>query len=172
VKNRISAVLASMNVDKILQTMNQFGVAYLLIGGMNFMLRHEPILTFDVDLWIEDSDANHTRCEQALAALDAEWGESDATWELVAKKPAGWLTRQAVFSLHSPAGAIDIFRHVHGLGDWQSSSQRAVAESTASGTTYRGLSDSDMLQCQLSLDASLQKTSRIQKLQSRLKNTP
>lgn len=139
---------------------------------MNFLLRHEPILTFDVDLWIEDSDANRTHCEQALAALDAEWGETDATWELVSLKPAGWLSSQAVFCLHSPAGAIDIFRQVHGLTDWQSSAQRAVAETTASGVCYSGLCDSDMLQCQMALDASLQKISRIQKLQASLKNAP
>lgn len=158
-----------MNADKILETMNQFGVAYLLIGGVNFMLRHEPILTFDVDLWIEDSDANRTRCEQALAVLDAEWGETDATWEPVVKKPAGWLSRQAVFCLHSPAGAIDIFRRVQGLGDWHSSFRRSVAEATSSGIGYHGISDSDMLQCQLALDASAQKAHRIQKLQAKLK---
>jgi hypothetical protein len=157
-----------MNADRILATMNQFGVAYLLIGGVNFMLRHEPILTFDMDLWIEDSDENRTRCEQALAALDAEWGETDADWGPVAKKSAGWLTRQAVFCLHSPVGAIDIFRRVHGLADWQSSFQRSVAEATSSGIGYHGISDSDMLLCQLALDASAQKASRIQTLQAKL----
>ncbi len=161
-----------MNADRILATMNQFSVAYLLIGGVNFMLRHQPMLTFDVDLWIEDSDENQARCEQALASLDAEWGETDATWEAVAKKPAGWLTRQAVFCLHSPHGAIDIFRRVHGLADWQSSFQRSVAEATSSGVGYHGISDGDMLQCQLALDASAQKASRIQTLQAKLQGMP
>jgi hypothetical protein len=36
-----------MDVERFLQTMNGNQVAYLLIGGMNFLLRHEPMLTFD-----------------------------------------------------------------------------------------------------------------------------
>jgi len=161
-----------MNADKILDTMNQFGVAYLLIGGVNFMLRHVPILTFDVDLWIEDSNENRARCEQALVALDAEWGQTDADWGPVAKRPAGWLGSQAVFCLHSPTGAIDIFRRVKGLADWQSSFQRSVAEATSTGVGYHGISDNDMLLCQLALDAAMQKASRIQTLQAKLKGNP
>jgi hypothetical protein len=161
-----------MNLDRIFDTFNQHGVAYLLIGGMNFMLRHQPILTFDVDLWIDDRDDNRARCELALAALDAEWGDTDTTWEPVANKPAGWLARQAVFSLNSPHGAIDIFRAVPGLGGWQTSFQTAIAEATSSGIRYYGISDEDMLRCQLVLDAALQKTSRMQVLQSKLRGTP
>jgi hypothetical protein len=152
--------------------MNRFAVAYLLVGGMNFMLRHQPIMTFDIDLWIEDSDENRQRCEQALAALDAEWGETDASWEKVALKPAGWMARQGVYSLHSPHAPIDIFRSMKGQGAWQASFQRAIAESTASGISYYGLSDEDMLQCQLALDVSEQKPSRIQALQNRLRSGP
>lgn len=101
-----------MNIDLILGTFNRHGVDYLLLGGMNFFLRHQQVLTFDIDLWIEDVPANLRRCEAALAALDAEWGITDADWGLVAQKPAGWLDRQHVYSLHSPHGAIDIFRSV------------------------------------------------------------
>jgi hypothetical protein len=144
-----------MNLDRIFDTFNQHGVAYLLIGGMNFMLRHQPILTFDVDLWIDDRDDNRARCELALAALDAEWGDTDTTWEPVANKPAGWLART-----------------VPGLGGWQSSFQTAIAEATSSGIRYYGISDEDMLRCQLALDAALQKTSRMQVLQSKLRGTP
>jgi hypothetical protein len=55
-----------MNVDRILGTMQDHGVRCLLIGGMNYLLRHEPVLTYDVDLWIEDTAANRRRCEQAI----------------------------------------------------------------------------------------------------------
>lgn len=157
-----------MNVDRILETFNRHHVDYLLIGGMNFMLRHEPVLTFDVDLWIDDTSANRDRCEQALAALDAEWGPSDATWEQVARKHVGWLGSQGVFSLLSPHGAIDIFRSVRGLSDWSASRQTARLEATGSGVVYYGLSDEDMLRCQLALDPPSQKTSRIQSLRAKL----
>jgi hypothetical protein len=156
-----------MNVDKILATMNEFGVAYLLIGGMNFMLRHEPnLLTFDVDLWIEDTAENRQRCESALVALGAEWGATDADWRPVAERRSGWLDQQAVFSLNSPHGALDIFRFVPGLSGWVESFRAAMAEQTGGGVNYHGLNDADMLCCQLALDPSAQKPSRVQKLQS------
>jgi hypothetical protein len=148
--------------------MNQHGVDFMLIGGMNFLLRHEPILTFDVDLWIEDSDENRRRCENALAALDAEWGATDKTFELVRNKSSGWLDQQQVFSLHSPHGSIDLFRSVQGMPDWSIARQRAIAEKTSTGVDYYGISDEDMLTCQLALDASLQKSTRIQKLKATL----
>ena len=58
-----------MDVDLILQTFNAHRVDYLLIGGMNFLLFHEPVLTFDVDLWIDDAPENLRRAEQALGEL-------------------------------------------------------------------------------------------------------
>src|SRR6478609_7419070 len=112
--------------DQILATMNEHGVAYLLIGGMNFMLRHEPnLLTFDIDFWIEDTPENRQRCESALAALDAEWGVNDADWKPVAQHPPGWLDQQSVFCVNSKHGAVDIFRRLPGLTDWPASSQAA-----------------------------------------------
>jgi hypothetical protein len=161
-----------MNVDYILSTFNQHNALCLLIGGMNFLLRHQPITTYDIDLWIEDTPENRQRCEQALAALDAEWGRTDADWGPVASLPSGWLTQQGVFSLNSPHGAIDVFRAVPGMSDWQAASQRGIAEQTSTGVAYRGLSDEDMLQCQLALDPAVQKQSRVQYLQSKLRSSP
>jgi hypothetical protein len=157
-----------MNVDQILSVCNQHQVAYLLIGGMNFMLRHEPVLTFDVDLWIDDTPENRTRCEHALAALDAQWGSSDADWGPVASKPPGWLAQQGVFSLLSPHGAIDIFRSVRGLTDWSVSRQSAIAGVTSGGVAYHGISDEDMLRCQLALEPHQQNVGRIKSLQANL----
>ena len=37
-----------MNVDAMLRVLNEEQVDYLLIGGMNFLIRHLPKLTFDV----------------------------------------------------------------------------------------------------------------------------
>ena len=57
-----------MNVDRILETFNRHQVACLLIGGMNFLLRHQPVLTFDIDLWISDEDM--LACQLALDERD------------------------------------------------------------------------------------------------------
>jgi len=158
-----------MDVDRILQTMNDHEVAYLLIGGMNFLLRHQPVLTFDVDLWIEDHELNRRRCEEALGSLAAEWGASDEDWEPTRRRPAGWLDHQPLFCLTSPHGAIDIFREVTGLPDWSACRRRALPEQTAAETRYWGLSDQDMLLCQLALDESQRKAQRVLTLEQALR---
>jgi hypothetical protein len=108
-----------MDLDRILNTFNKHQVGCLLIGGMNFLLRHDPVLTFDVDLWIEDTPENRERTEDALAELDAQWGLSEQDWKPVAQHRRGWLSRQGVYCLTSAVGAIDIFRTVQGLASWR-----------------------------------------------------
>jgi hypothetical protein len=44
-----------MNVDQILETMNRCDAAFILIGGMNFMLRHVPVLTYSASSNIRKS---------------------------------------------------------------------------------------------------------------------
>jgi hypothetical protein len=157
-----------MNVDRILETLNANRVAYVLIGGMNLLLRHQREVTYDVDFWIEDTPENLARCEQALGELGAEWGSSDADWGPVADKRPGWLGRQGVFCLNCPAGAVDIFRAVKGLESWAECRARAESCHTAAGTAFSALCDEDLLRCQLALPESEQKLQRIHFLQYRL----
>jgi hypothetical protein len=163
--------MKQMNVDHILSTMNRHGVRYLLIGGMNFMLRHEPVLTFDIDLWIEDTEANRRNCETALVELETTWGPTDDTWQPVANLGSGWLDEKQVYCTLSTSGAIDIFRSVRGLSNWTSCNQRALNETTKEGVQYFALSDEDMLACQLALDEGERKQSRINSLRATIKGT-
>lgn len=153
-----------MNVDHILRTVGDCGVEYLLIGGMNFLLRHEPVLTYDIDFWIRDTAANRARCDAALQKLDAAWGPTEQDWRPVAAQP-GWLERQEVFCLTSSSGAIDIFRTVKGLHSWAECNARAHAGRTAGGVPYRGLCDEDMLACQLALPPAHRRRSRVEALE-------
>lgn len=154
-----------MDIDHILDTFNKQGVEYLLLGGMNFLLRHKPVLTFDIDFWINDTPDNLSRCEKALARLDASWGASDGDWGKVGQLNPGWLSTQIMFCTMSPYGAIDIFRAVKGLGNWEKSASAAVEGETANGMKYRGLSDADMLKCQYALEESQRKLDRIKTLE-------
>lgn len=157
-----------MNVDRIFETMNRHGVHYLLIGGMNFALRHEPILTYDVDFWIDDVSANRQNCERALADLNAEWGPTDETWKPVKEMQPGWMEQQSLFCLTTAHGAVDVFRSVKGLESWQDSWDRGINAALSTGTVYRALGDDDMLRCQLALPEGLQKKSRIETLRAQL----
>ena len=143
-----------MNVDRVFQTLNRHEVAYLVIGGMNFLLRHAPLLTYDIDVWIDDAPENLDRCEKALAELQAEWGPTEQDWGPVAERSPGWLRGQTVFCLNSPFGAIDVFRSVPGVGSWAASRARGVGGQTAAGVAFWGLSDEDMLKCQTALPES------------------
>ena len=87
----------------------------------------------------------------------------------VQEKGSGWLDRQSLFCLTSPHGAIDVFRYVRGLNDWQESRANAVTGRTASGVPYLGLSDEDMLVCQLALGADEQKADRVETLRRALR---
>lgn len=150
-----------MNIDAVFSKLNERQVDYLLIGGVNFMLRHQPINTGDIDIWIEDSDDNRRRCEAALAELGAEWGRADNDWKPVAALPTGWLAAQGMFCLLTPAAPVDIFRTVPGLASWHECRLRAVSGVTAVGIPFLGISDLDMLECQLALAAGEQKLDRI-----------
>src|SRR5207244_4258020 len=104
----------TMNVDEILRSLNAEGVDYLLIGGMNFLIRHLPELTFDVDIWVRDGEENLARLNRALERLGAAWGRTETEWGPVPHHWA-WLQGQAVFCLTTAHGALDVFREVHGL---------------------------------------------------------
>ncbi len=159
-----------MNIDHIIETLNQHAVKYLLIGGVHFLLRHKPQLTFDVDVWVDDKPDNLLHCEKALISLKAEWGSTDQNWGPVSGKNPGWLGSQSVFCLTSPFGAIDIFLSVAGLKSWAECNKHAVAGKTASGVPYRGISDEDLLQSQYALDKKDQHPERISTLESILKD--
>jgi hypothetical protein len=153
-----------MNVDEMLRVLNHEQVDYLLIGGMNFLLRHRPELTFDVDIWVRDEAVNLARLNRALQELGAAWGATEEAWAPV---PAGWewLQQQLVYCLTTEHGALDVFREVRGLeGAYETCRNRAVCSQTAAGVSFRGLSDRDMLVCQEVLPAAERKTGRMETL--------
>jgi len=140
-------------------------VDWILIGGMNYLLNHEPILTYDVDVWIRDEATNRARVNLALVQLQCAWGETEETWAPVEQDPA-WLMRQSLFCMTSPHGAIDLFREVLGLENrFQECWQDGAVKKTATGIPYRSLSDRHMLECQLALPEHLRKAGRVARLQ-------
>jgi hypothetical protein len=154
-------IFSIVNTDHILSTFNQHQVRYILVGGVNFLLRHSPVLTFDIDLWVRDDPANLGRCEQALASLDAAWGSNDDNWGPVASKTPGWLSEQGIFCLTSPHGAIDIFRFLLGVDDWDQALARSKLMTTGTGVSLYSLSDEDMIACQMALPETERKLERI-----------
>ena len=140
-----------MNVDEILQALNSEQVDYLLIGGMNFLLRHLPELTYDVDIWVRDDATNLPKLNRALRSMGAEWGRTEAEWKLVPDDWL-WLEKQVVYCLTTKHGALDVFREVRGLeGRYAQCRERGVPSTTGTGVKFPALSDKDMLACQEAL---------------------
>jgi len=157
-----------MNVDLILSTFNEAGADYILIGGMNFFLVHQPVTTFDVDLWVADNDGNLRAVHNALAKLNAEvsFDPCGDDWRSVSGL-AGWewLRRAPLFCLNSPHGAIDVFRHVRGLeAGYQALRDACPMHATPSGIPFRSLPDDLMIRCQLALGESERKHDRLRAL--------
>ena len=157
-----------MDPDRVFRTLADHQVDYLLIGGMNFFLRHRPVSTFDIDIWILDQPANRRRCERALADVGAEWGPDDASWAPVAGRPPGWLDQQMVFCLLTDAGPVDVFRCVEGLGDWETSAAAAVEIRRPGGVNCPALSDRDLIRCQEALPEALRRGERLNYLRGLL----
>ncbi len=157
-----------MNVDAILQHLNSENVDCILIGGMNFLLRHVPELTFDVDVWVRDDRDNLARLNRSLLKLGAAWGPTEKDWKPV-PQDAVWLLSQPVFCLTTNHGALDVFRDVLGLqGRYAECKARATLSETAGGAAFWGLSDGDMLTCQLALPEEHRRSRRIEILRAAL----
>lgn len=156
-----------MNADRILAAFAGREVDCLLIGGMNFLLRHQPVLTFDVDFWVRDDSANLERVHAALMELDAQWGATEGTWGPISRDPQ-WLTRQQIFCFTTAHGAVDVFRRVRGLDDYAACKARSTLLHTQGGSPYHSLADADMLACQLALAAGERRLDRVAYLEKLL----
>ncbi len=158
-----------MNVDQILEALNREQADYLLIGGMNFLLRHLPELTFDVDVWVRDDSENLARVNRALGWLGAQWGRTDHEWAPVPQNWQ-WLESQSVFCLTTQHGALDVFREVRGLeGSYALCKNRSIPSKTATGVAFAALSDEDMIACQEALPPGERKQHRLEVLREAIR---
>ena len=158
-----------MNVDRILSVLNSESVDYLLVGGMNFLIRHLPELTFDVDIWVRDTEANLAHLNGALRKLGAQWGPTELQWAPV-PEDWRWLQRQAVFCLTTEHGALDVFRELRGLEDQYDQCHRAASRMhTATGVPFMSLSDEHMLACQEALPVEQRRRKRIEVLREAIR---
>jgi hypothetical protein len=158
----------SFDLDRILRAFNAAQVRYLLIGGVNFSIRHIAYATYDVDLWVADTEQNLRATQDALTELGAEWGPTEDSWKSV-PNDFHWLQSQQCFCMTTEAGALDIFRDVFGLeGRFDECHARAVATRTPDRTPFMSLADEDMLRCQESLPPGHRDERRIQYLRATL----
>ena len=135
----------TLDYERVFRVMNDCDVEFLLIGGLNYYLLHRPVSTQDIDLFINDSVANRSRCEFALADLGAQWGRTDDDWGPVDKKTPGWLSSQGVYCLLTTAGPVDIFRSVAGVDSFSRALKESKDVIVGTGTAVRLIGPKDLL---------------------------
>jgi hypothetical protein len=145
-------------------------VSYLLVGGLNYFLRHKPVTTQDIDLLIDDTPQNRRLCEIALVELGAEWGRRDEDWGSVSAKPNGWLSGQSVFCLLTRFGPVDIFLSIPGISNFSEARLRSVLFEIDPSTQVRLISTVDLLACQFAIPEIYRKRERIAHLQGIIAN--
>ncbi len=152
-----------MNPSRVFNVLNSHQVSYLLIGGLNFAMNFRPeYLTFDIDLFVQDSPSNLASLNKALITLESSWGPDDISWHALPDDDGKWLTKQSCFCLVTASGPVDVFRAVQGLENRYIECYDAGNDrQTLDGITYRSLSAPHMLECQLALDEKDRKLDRV-----------
>ena len=69
--------MANPSFRRILELLEQHGVAYVVVGGVAAVLQGAPMTTFDIDALVSVDVANVERLLKALAALEARYREHD-----------------------------------------------------------------------------------------------
>lgn len=67
--------MATPSFRQILERLDEYGVEYVVVGGVAAVLRGAPVTTFDFDALVKVDRANAERLVDALRALDARYRE-------------------------------------------------------------------------------------------------
>lgn len=101
--------------DRILRTLAEHGVRYVLVGGIAATLRGSPSMTYDIDVAPDLSPDNLDRLTAALTELGAvRYTEPD---EDIAAPRADEMTAR-VEQFASPIGYIDVLRELRAIGGY------------------------------------------------------
>lgn len=109
----------SPHYKELLQSLNEFEVEYLIVGGFAVMKYGEPRFTKDLDVWIRSSPENAVRVVGALQKFGAPLGHDGVTAETFSGK-------QVVYQIGVAPVRIDILTDITGV-EFADAWQRRVA---------------------------------------------
>lgn len=107
--------MTAFDPSTIIETLDQHGVRYVLVGGVAARLHGSPTLTEDVDITPERSDENLQRLAAALDDLDARLAAPGAPHGIDVPLDADTFS-VPVMSFVTRAGVIDVVLEVLGIG--------------------------------------------------------
>ncbi|HET6937430.1 MAG TPA: hypothetical protein VFI19_02445 [Nocardioides sp.] len=116
----------SFDFDRIIATLNDHDVQFVVIGGLAAIAQGSPFPTEDVDITPEESRANLQRLSDALRSLDAR-ARTDAVPDgLPFDHDGESLGAAGVWNLVTPHGWIDISIRPSGTNGFQDLIANAV----------------------------------------------
>jgi len=74
-----------VNIESLLKSLNDHDVRYVIIGAMAFPLYGYARATLDIDLFIEPTEQNATRCREALSRFGYDMSDCSVK-DLLTKK--------------------------------------------------------------------------------------
>ena len=96
---------ATPEFKELLNTFNEHGVKYLVVGGFAVMLYSEPRYTKDLDIWVEVSAENASRVFAALR-------DFGAPLEGITERD---FTEEGFYQMGRPPGRIDVMMTLDGV---------------------------------------------------------
>jgi predicted nucleotidyltransferase len=98
--------MLNQDFREFIQSLNDNGVRYLVVGGYAVALHGHPRYTKDIDIWIELSEANAARLVEALR----EFGFGSLGLEV-----ADFLVADQIIQLGYPPNRIDLITSLEGV---------------------------------------------------------
>jgi len=119
-------VFEPLDAERILSTLNDAGVEYVVIGALAATLQGSPLRTEDLDICPSDQMDNLERLAGALDALGAQ--EWDPRKDKLAKRrfDAEMLAVDRVWSLVTKYGRLDLVFHPEGTDGYKDLSRSAL----------------------------------------------
>jgi hypothetical protein len=112
--------LREFRPQAIFETLDRFGVTYVLVGGLAAVLHGASHVTTDVDIVPMDGKDNLERLSQALRALDARIRVSGEPDGVPFDHSADSLARVRIWNLQTAEGDLDVMFQpagTHGYDD-------------------------------------------------------
>ncbi len=101
--------------ERIVQVLDEFGVRYVLVGGLAATLHGSPSVTYDVDVAAERSPDNLARLAAALSALGAvRYTDREGPLD----EPRSSRFTEAVEQFASPVGYVDVLQWIPVAGGY------------------------------------------------------
>ncbi|MFN0025743.1 MAG: hypothetical protein ACKV2O_00965 [Acidimicrobiales bacterium] len=118
--------VAQFDPERVLQTLQRYGVRFVVIGGLAGSLYGSPHVTFDLDLTPDPAADNLERLAAALRELNARIRTEGVEDGLAFDCSGAFLSRVELLNLVTSAGEVDLAMNPIGTGGYAALAKTAI----------------------------------------------